>query len=114
MRVLVCGGRSYSNRDLIFSTLSTLAPISILIHGAATGADTLPSEWAIANKIRQESYPAEWRRFGKSAGPRRNRRMLEVGKPDLVLAFPGGAGTANMVGLAKAAGVEVREIKGVE
>lgn len=51
---------------------------------------------------------------GKAAGPIRNQRMLDDGKPDRVLAFPGGRGTANMVKLAKAAGVPVHEIRILE
>lgn len=49
---------------------------------------------------------------GKAAGPIRNQRMLDEGKPDLVVAFPGGRGTADMVRRAKAAGVPVRLNRG--
>ena len=50
---------------------------------------------------------AEWHRLGRKAGPIRNQRMLDEGKPDLVVAFPGGTGTAGMVALACKAGVRV-------
>lgn len=46
----------------------------------------------------------------RSAGPKRNQRMLDKGKPDLVLAFPGGDGTADMVRKAKSAGVPIIEV----
>ena len=52
---------------------------------------------------------ADWEKHGKAAGPKRNKRMLEW-KPDLVVAFPGGKGTANMVQQARQAGVEVIEV----
>ncbi|MEM9912925.1 MAG: hypothetical protein AAF922_19365 [Pseudomonadota bacterium] len=45
--------------------------------------------------------------MGRAAGPIRNKEMLDEGCPDLVVAFPGGRGTANMVKQAQAAGVEV-------
>lgn len=55
------------------------------------------------------AFPADWHRDGKAAGPIRNRRMLLEGMPDLVVAFPGGRGTADMVRRARAAGIEVVE-----
>lgn len=59
-----------------------------------------------------ESYPADWKRYGRAAGPIRNRQMLEEGKPDLIIAFHSNLaesrGTANMVKIARKAGIEVR------
>jgi hypothetical protein len=57
--------------------------------------------------IHVKEYRAEWHRFGREAGPMRNARMLAEGKPNLVVAFPGGPGTRNMVDLARRAGVEI-------
>ena len=48
----------------------------------------------------------DWKKYGKKAGPLRNQQMLEEGKPDLVVAFPGGNGTADMVRRAKKANIE--------
>lgn len=56
-----------------------------------------------------EDFPADWERNGRAAGPIRNRQMLD-GKPDLVIAFPGGKGTADMVAEAKRRGIAVREV----
>ncbi len=113
MRVLVCGGRDYGDKAALFKTLDAydaVNPIDCVIHGAARGADTLAGEWASERAICCDEYPANWDRDGKAAGPIRNRLMLTDGKPDLVIAFPGGRGTANMMQQAKAAGVAVREI----
>lgn len=86
--------------------------IDVLIEGEAPGADTLSREYADRCKIPVEPYPAKWRLHGrKKAGPIRNGQMLVEGKPDLVVAFPGGTGTANMMRQARAAGVEVKDIK---
>jgi len=54
-------------------------------------------------------FPPEWKRYGPKAGPIRNKQMLDEGRPDLVVAFPGGNGTNDMVKKAKAAGIEVIE-----
>ena len=56
-------------------------------------------------------YPADWDKHGKAAGPIRNKQMIDEGKPDLVIAFPGGRGTAGAVRLAKFAGVTVRVVE---
>jgi hypothetical protein len=114
MRVLVCGGRDFSDRELLFDTLAALhaaTPITALIHGAAKGADRLAGEWGESAGVPVLAFPADWKRYRNAAGPKRNAQMLAEGKPDLVVAFPGGTGTANMIGQATAAGVTVRRIE---
>jgi hypothetical protein len=112
LRVLVCGGRDYTNKRKVFETLDKWhksQTIYCIIHGAATGADRLAEDWAKANGIHYKSFPANWNAYGSSAGPMRNQEMLRVGRPDLVIAFPGGRGTANMKSLARAQGIHVVE-----
>lgn len=114
MRVLVCGGRGYADRATLFHTLDRLhreMGFTVVIHGAAPGADSLADAWARKNKIPREPYPAEWDTHGHSAGPIRNTQMLVNGMPERVVAFPGGAGTADMVSKAKAAGLWVWEVQ---
>lgn len=112
MRIIVTGGRNYTDRATIGRVLAGYrdqAPT--LIHGACrTGVD----EWAdfLARYVlewRVEPYPADWR-LGRRAGPLRNQAMVDSGA-DLVIAFPGGRGTADCVRRAKAAGIPVREIQ---
>jgi hypothetical protein len=111
MRVLVCGSREYDDYDQMCAVLNPLKDsISVIIQGNADGADCLARMWAVFNKIQKISYQADWETYGRKAGPIRNQRMLDDGKPDLVIAFPGGRGTADMVKRARRAGVEVREI----
>ena len=114
MIVLVCGGRDYQDRDALERTMVRLAeihgPFTQVIHGGARGADRLAGEWGIRHRILVRQFPAQWDKNGKKAGPIRNQQMLDEGKPDLVIAFPGGSGTADMVRRARAAGVEVLEI----
>lgn len=126
MRVLVCGGRDYQDRDMVIRTLDWMAeaharskgidtsdnwlphPEFVVIHGGCpTGADAHADDWAVVNWAGCEVYRADWDKHGKAAGPIRNQQMIDQGRPDLVLAFPGGRGTADMVRRAEAAGVPV-------
>lgn len=111
MRVLVCGGREFDDYSLMAKTLESLVrPNTMIIQGGAKGADALAKLWAKASNILSVEYPANWNKYGKRAGYLRNKQMLDEGKPDLVVAFPGGKGTANMVKLAEEAGVKVIRI----
>lgn len=83
--------------------------IDTIIAGEARGFDEMAKTYAAVYKINYEGYPADWNKYGRRAGYVRNRQMLEEGKPDLVIAFPGGKGTAMMVEIAKKAGVKVDE-----
>ena len=110
MRVLVCGGRDYKDKDALFKYMDTLhneRKISLVINGGASGADTLAAIWASWTGIKTRTYFAKWRTEGRAAGFIRNRRMLDEGKPNLVVAFPGGQGTRNMIRLAREYGIEV-------
>jgi hypothetical protein len=93
MRILVCGGRDFNDSRAVFRALDESA------YG-----------WALKKGLQHKTYPADWAANGKAAGPIRNAVMLRDGNPDLVMAFPGGRGTAHMVSLARKAGVEVIEV----
>ena len=117
-RILVCGGRGYDNQDRVNKILDKVVEAingekgtkSVrIIHGAATGADSLAARWAAGRGIDSTAYPADWGAYGKRAGYIRNKQMLEEGKPHAVIAFPGGVGTRMMVGLAKRYGIPVKE-----
>lgn len=113
MRVLVCGGRDFSDRAFIERALASLAKVECIdavIEGNASGVDRIAGFWARQRDIPNLKFTAEWDRLGRAAGPIRNQRMIEEGRPDLVIAFPGGRGTADMVRRAKAAGIKVEEI----
>ena len=111
MRVLVCGGRDFVDNDLLCRTLDEMDPSpTLLIEGGARGADGMAFAWASRHGVERRTYPANWAKYGKAAGFVRNQAMLDRGKPDVVIAFPGGRGTADMAGRAERAGVEVRRI----
>ena len=106
MRVLVCGGRDFTNRPLLYSTLGNLHHqfgVDVVIEGDARGADRLAGYWARHHGIDDLKFRADWDAHGKAAGPIRNKKMLAEGRPDMVLAFAGGRGTAHMVKIAREA-----------
>ena len=113
MRVLVCGGREYRDRVVLFGALDALDakyPVTLVIHGAATGADTLAGAWAKSRGKEVLDFPMD-REHGDPhyEGRRRNARMLHEGKPACVVAFPGNEGTAHMMRIARGAGLLVWE-----
>ena len=103
MRVIVCGGRDFDDVEFVVHYLNHVHewnPISCVIAGAARGVDTFAELWADLMGIPKEIYPADWDRHGKAAGPIRNQEMLDKSRPDMVMAFPGGRGTAHMFKIA--------------
>lgn len=112
MKLLVCGGRDFADKEMLTSVLDHFCEvhsITLLIHGAAPGADSLAASWAAASGIPTRPFPADWKTHGKAAGPIRNRQMIKL-CPDAVVAFPGGRGTQDMISVAKSAGVYTIEI----
>lgn len=113
MRVLVCGGRNYSDRERVNAVLGKLhaeAGIDHLILGGANGADRLAMMWARRTGVPFQTFKADWENQGRFAGPARNQQMLDEGEPDVVIAFNGGRGTADMVKKARRGGFKVIEI----
>jgi len=110
MTALVCGGRDYDNPLQVYATMAVLQEsytVTKVVCGGARGADALAQAWAQEAGIPCEVWKADWTKHGRAAGPIRNRAMLREATPDLVIAFPGGAGTDNMVSIARSAGVPV-------
>lgn len=108
MIVLVCGGRDFTDRQLVFDTLDKVRakyPEMCVVHGAAKGADLLAEEWCKSRQVMYVGVPAEWDKYGKAAGMKRNRLMRDVWEPKACIAFPGGVGTRGMIDLMKEVGV---------
>lgn len=116
MRVLVTGGRDYGDAQFLNTVLTLLHRrfgIAQLVHGAQRGADTLAHAWALANGVAPLPYPAQWGSYaGTFAGRVRNGRMLREARPDLVVGFTGGRGTAHMLSMAKEWGYATLDLRG--
>lgn len=120
MKVIVCGGRDYwdSHRlervmDTLDQTLSLVdgkEAFTTVITGGAPGADLLAKRWAEARGKEVVTCHALWKELGKKAGPMRNQFMVDVGA-DLVVVFPGGRGTADLVRRAEKAGIPVKKVQ---
>jgi hypothetical protein len=113
MRVIVCGARDCRDWAFVWRELDRLhaeLTITAVMQGGASGVDTMARDWAAARAVVCHECCADWAQFGMRAGPIRNARMLEW-RPDTVIAFPGGRGTADMVRRAEAAGVEVIRVE---
>ena len=125
-RIVVTGGRKFADAALVDKALGAIHRkhgISALIEGEASGADSLCRDWAESKGIPVCKFPAQWtdlsnpdaiirtRRGGGQydarAGGRRNQQMIDEGRPDAGVAFPGGTGTADMVRRMERAGIPV-------
>ena len=114
MRVLICGGRQFEDAAFLWKSMDDLnartpGGITEVIVGGAVGADTLGEHWAKDRRVPYRIFVADWSTHGRAAGPIRNQAMLDEGKPDIVVAFPGGRGTLDMVRRARAANVPVQQ-----
>lgn len=108
-KILVCGGRTFLDYARVCEVLDRhVGKSDWIITGDARGADSLAARYARERGLVKMVFKADWQRFGKSAGVIRNHEMLLEG-PDLVVAFPGGRGTADMKRRATDAMIDVVE-----
>ena len=106
-RVVIAGCRDYDNYDeakpYIDFCLSNIRQKNhiIIVSGGASGADAIGERYAKENGFKTEIYPANWETYGKSAGPRRNKQMAQIG--DCVICFWDGQskGTKSMINYAE-------------
>lgn len=111
----ICGGRSFSDRSMFDSAMLDITQLrgcpSRIIEGGARGADYMAFEWATRMAVPVVEVYANWDAHGKAAGPIRNQKIIDAHRPAVLIAFPGGNGTADMVNRARTAGIDVIEIK---
>ena len=117
-RVIICGSRTFADKALLTESLDTilsgLGEVEI-VSGHAKGADALAEEYAEQHGLKLSVFRADWKRYGKAAGPRRNQQMLEYAmeKEPVVVAFWDGRsrGTRNMIDQATAGDAAVHIIR---
>lgn len=116
-RIIVCGTRYFNDSHLVYTTLDAvirdITNVEI-ISGMCRGADRIGEEYARARNIPLKVFPADWEKYGRAAGPIRNKQMLDYALEEnaIVVSFWDGKsrGTANMIRSAKSAGADVRVI----
>lgn len=84
--ILVTGSRYWKNGRSIFNRLAEESADTTIIEGGCEGADRLSNYAGRLLGFKVITVKAEWHKYGNSAGPRRNREMLNM-KPDKVIAF---------------------------
>lgn len=117
LRVVTIGGRHYTDKVAVMQVLDLLGradedkyrmPHGLWVaHGGASGADTLVDDYCVVNWVPVLVYEADWSKHGRKAGPIRNIEMLQDFQPQLVVAFPGGRGTAHCARAARDRGISV-------
>lgn len=100
-RALVTGGRDWDPKhvDYVFLQLDQIhksSPLSVLINGKAAGFDSICRSWAISRDIPTIDCPANWKKYGRAAGPIRNQEMFDIYHPTILIVGDGGTGTKHM------------------
>lgn len=126
MKVAVIGSRTFTDKELLFSTLDQIGGKTVIVSGGAPGADRLAERYAEANGLIKEIYKADWnnlnhpeavirykhgRKYDANAGFRRNKVIID--SSNLVVAFWDGnsKGTKNALDYARSKGKEVQIVK---
>ena len=108
MRTIIAGSRSCNNYSELLEAIASLPwTPTVVLSGTARGVDRLGERWANENRVPLEEYPADWNRYGRSAGYRRNAEMAQ--KADALLALWDGKskGTGHMIRLAEKFGLKL-------
>lgn len=114
MKLIIAGTRTFDNYKLLKESVLknvNISDIEEIVSGTAKGADSLGELFAFENDIPVKRFPANWDKYGKSAGYRRNVEMAEYG--DTLIAFWDGVskGTLHMINIAKNKNLKVFVIK---
>ena len=98
--IIICGDRNWDDYEKIKKVLSSIDRTYTVIQGGCKGADTLAKNACIELGIQCITICAEWDKYGRSAGPIRNKAMLSL-NPVQVIAFhseiQNSKGTKNMI-----------------
>ena len=98
MKVIIAGTREISDYSLVVKTIESSGyNITEVVSGTATGVDWLGEQWARANNIPIKEMPADWMRYGNSAGPFRNKAMAEYADAAVIIWDGKSRGTRNMI-----------------
>jgi len=109
MRVIIAGSRTVTEEQVraALEGCSWIGFVSAVVSGTAKGADEFGETWAHEYGIQVIRYPAEWKKYGKRAGPLRNKVMADNAE-GLVAVWDGTSrGTHSMISLASERGLRI-------
>ena len=113
MRVIIAGGRDIHSYDIVDDAVGAAIEeygfeITEVVSGYARGVDTVGEAWSIVNGLGYATpFPADWDRFGKSAGYRRNEEMADYADALIAVWDGESRGTKHMIDIARRKGLEV-------
>ncbi len=84
MKVTVIGSRNFDSYEVLQDTLNRYK-ITAILSGGAKGADSLAEKYAKENEITFTKYLPDWKKYGRGAGPVRNREMVK--DAEMIVAF---------------------------
>ena len=112
MKTIIAGGRNVTEADILESALDELPwQISEVVSGGAKGVDQMGEEWAERNGVPVKQFKADWKTYGRAAGPKRNEQMADYGEALLAIWDGKSKGTANMIKNAEKQGLTVHVFK---
>lgn len=92
-KLIIVGTRSFNDYEMLRNTVFSAE----IVSGGAPGADTLAVRYATEVDMPFKVFPADWKKYGRSAGPRRNRQMAEYADAAIVFWDGKSRGTQNMI-----------------
>jgi len=108
MKVIIAGSRSITDRDVVYRAIAdSWFNITEVVSGCAAGVDTFGEVWASEHNIPVKKFPANWKEYGRAAGPIRNRHMAEYGDALIAIIENNSRGTTSMIKNAKQLGLNV-------
>ena len=108
MRTIIAGSRSCTNRQHLLAALEMCGWVpTVVISGTALGPDRFGEDWAEESNVPCERFPADWDRYGKSAGYRRNEQMADSAEALIALWDARSRGTMHMIDIAKRKGLRI-------
>ncbi len=112
MKVIIAGSRTISDRESVEAAIKASGfEITEVVCGMARGVDTEGFNWAKDNNIPVKEFHADWEKYGRAAGPIRNKQMAEYADALIAIMAPNSKGTKNMIETAIKRGLKLWEVK---
>jgi hypothetical protein len=114
MKLIVAGSREFGNYQLLTKHLDEINSkygITEIVSGTAKGADSLGELYAKIHNIPIKRFPADWNKYGRSAGYIRNKDMAHYADACICFWVNKSKGTGHMINLAKEYKIRLRVVE---